>query len=509
MNYAFDVPSQEFMEGLLLGNALNHRMEPPQSVEQSPSPEPTSPVKQTEPAEQRNGAAIVNAAVDNALNIPNPYQIQFQRGLLDTKQKYYDAKTDEERQTAHAHADYLRDVANAAGIDISGYGEGVSLDDARKNFASQEARDIMGALSGDYSMNANQYYDEKYFDALLRGLSPRRAKRLAEAQAQEYQYNHARYLDGLFNSYGLDGRVVTPLGNQLLGSFAQSDPTTANFYSQVYPNQKEAYNQDNNVTNLLLGHGFDLERLAKTNEYNQGMAYLNQKLNDQSYGYRSRIDEGRDVRKDERKFKYGQATADAQQKRDQENYVFQSDVDDEREMKKEQRSFALKERQLAQQIDLINKYLPENERPDAVAAMFGFTRKEAKGESGDKEIKTMLESLNKAQERITAQRNAIQNQFKDNLEGMPPEVQAQLAQLDADWKEINDTIMGLNGLRGDYEDFSEDDEAKNVANIAQILQIGAQNGASEDQQFQAVRKWVPKDRTDLYVRGLIKKARGG
>ncbi|MBQ6006592.1 MAG: hypothetical protein IJL14_10150 [Selenomonadaceae bacterium] len=76
---------------------------------------------------------------------PNPdnYGLEFARGLLSAKQSYADAKTDEGRQAAHENAKLLRGMTNAAGIDVNGYGEGVSLKNARKNLASCEAQEII------------------------------------------------------------------------------------------------------------------------------------------------------------------------------------------------------------------------------------------------------------------------------------------------------------------------------------------------------------------------------
>lgn len=261
--------SMSFLNGLLLRKkqeedeakqTLNQLMTPQQQPAEQPVPtEQSAPLEQPE---QRGGTAMVNSFMENAFRpAPNPYAIGLQRGVTVQKQAYGDAQDDAGRQMAASTAELLRNKAAAAGIDMSGYGSDVSYNDAYNNLASREAQDIMEALQGRYAMGSDQYYERQYEKARWSGLSVNQAKRLAGAQAREYQANRVAYLQGAYNSYGHDGRVTNDYGNMFLGMMAQENPTLANFYAQVYPNQKEAYIRDNQIEDKVLDQTHLLERL--------------------------------------------------------------------------------------------------------------------------------------------------------------------------------------------------------------------------------------------------------
>ncbi|MBQ3451694.1 MAG: hypothetical protein IJG32_05480, partial [Selenomonadaceae bacterium] len=167
-------------------------------------------------------------------------------------------------------ANYLRDVANAAGIDVSGYGADVSLADATKNLASQRARDIMAAMQGYYSRNSEQYYNDEYFRGIERGLSPRKAQKVAEALKGNYQAERVNYLDGLLNSYGRDGLVMNDYGNSAIADLISEDPQRASFYATIYPNAKEAFTRYNALEDANIKQRNELEQLAVGNQYDLG-----------------------------------------------------------------------------------------------------------------------------------------------------------------------------------------------------------------------------------------------
>lgn len=111
------------------------------------------------------------------------------------KSLYDAAKDDEQRQAIHKQAENLRNVGNAAGYDLSGYGSGVTFADATQNLATQQARDIAAILSGQgaYSMTSEQYYTDTYYNLLQAGYSPWQARKFAGNRAREYQANHVAY----------------------------------------------------------------------------------------------------------------------------------------------------------------------------------------------------------------------------------------------------------------------------------------------------------------------------
>ena len=260
MAYDFDVAK-------FIPNFLLPKEEPPVQPLQL-LPVQTPPPEQPALQEQVDGKNLVNSAIAAAIpKAPNPYQLEIQRGLLAQKQAFNDAENAEQQAAAQAQANYLRDVANAAGIDVSGYGADVSLADAYKNLDSQRARDIMAAMQGYYSKNSEQYYNDEYFRGIERGLSPRKAQKVAEALKGNYQAERVNYLDGLLNSYGRDGLVMNDYGNSAIADLISEDPQRASFYATIYPNAKEAFTRYNALEDANIKQRNELEQLAVGNQY--------------------------------------------------------------------------------------------------------------------------------------------------------------------------------------------------------------------------------------------------
>ena len=288
--------------------------------------------------EQRSGTEMVNAAMENAIpQAPNPYAVNIQRGIVQAKQNYGNAKNDDERATAQSQAALLRDIASAAGINLSGYGADDSYGDAYKNLASQEARDIMGALQGQYTRNSGQYYNDKFLEGIMRGLSPRKSRKVAEALTGDYQADRVQYLDGLLNSYGRDGLVMNEYGNQILGMMAHEDPMLASLYTGIYPNAKEAYNTATDIAKeaakhgyaldlLGVGHEYDKENRAQAHAYNMEYQQQGQKNAERNMGLT---------------YYYGQKGADNDLGRKKDYYTFTSDVDLAKEKEKAKTEFDL------------------------------------------------------------------------------------------------------------------------------------------------------------------------
>lgn len=251
-----------------------------------------------EPQPQASGTEIVNREMERAMRpAPNPWENQIRQGVLGAKQAYnaaLDAYNNPQSSAAqqstaqqamidqNAIANRFRNAAQSAGLDTSGYGAGVSLADTQSYLDSEKARDITEALKGAYSMTTDQFYERKYEEAIMRGLSARRANRLAGNQAREYQANRVAYLDGLYNSWGHDGSVTNPIGIQVLGMIAQDNPMLANLYAQVYPNPRDAYNTENEMAKTILqsdnalknalalqsaGHSNRLQEMAQSHGY--------------------------------------------------------------------------------------------------------------------------------------------------------------------------------------------------------------------------------------------------
>lgn len=264
---------------------------------------------QPEPQPQASGTDIVNREMERAMRpAPNPYQIGLEQNIgaqkaiweaandtLNNNLATY-AKTNgltedaaramlgAKQQTAHDAAESFRNQLTASGLGTEGYSAlGNSFADVQNQLATRQAQDIAEAFNGAYSMTTDQYYDRKYEEAIMRGLSARRANRLASSQAREYQANRVAYLDGLYNSWGRNEAGVTnPIGMQVLGMIAQDNPMLANLYAQVYPTPMNEYNNANEIAKLTLSSDNALRNaieiaqighLNKTKEMDRAQVY--------------------------------------------------------------------------------------------------------------------------------------------------------------------------------------------------------------------------------------------
>lgn len=307
MAYDFSMP---IIQGLLARRALEEQAateEPKPLLSLLSNPEQTAPVEQPQqqsspqPQEPLDGKQMIDVSMAKALDIPqapNSYALDVQRGLLAQKQAYADAKTDAEKAIAHSTAEILRNKANAVGIDVSGYGSDVSLGDAVNNLASQEARDIMGALQGYYSRDSGQYYNDEYWRGIERGLSPRKAQKVAEALTGSYKADRVNYLDGLLNSYG---RADTALANQILASMIPEAPALAQFYSLTNPSPLNEYNTAVDVAKQLANNGYQINLIQETGkqtrqsqdnaaEHNKEQMTLQAVLNKDTYAANKAVD---------------------------------------------------------------------------------------------------------------------------------------------------------------------------------------------------------------------------
>lgn len=122
---------------------------------------------------------------------PNSMQTEYQNAILANKLAYaakeqdYKAAQDEAQrqsllgqlQKINKAANSTRAIGNAAGLDLSAVGEGVSLQDAVKNLATQRARDLMQVRNGRYSMTTDQFYESEYDRHRMSGASDETARR--------------------------------------------------------------------------------------------------------------------------------------------------------------------------------------------------------------------------------------------------------------------------------------------------------------------------------------------
>lgn len=564
MAYEFNIPSQEYLFGLLTGNRGWRKDEDERTLEQlmanqPPIEQPQPPVEQSqttapqaEPPEQRGGKEIVDSFIENmwaqpqnqanyrtsnnSYQAPNPYALQLQRGILAAKQAYDAAKNDEARQVAQAAAGLLRNKADAAGLDMNGYGTDVSLADALNNFASQEARDIMQALRGKYAETSDQYYRRQYGDLILEGYSPRKARAIADSLKQDYQAERVQYLDGLLNSYGREGLVTNEYGNLAIARLADENPERASFYAQIYPNAKDAYTRMNTLKDKDIDQQHQLEQLAVGHKYGleniDAQTAGNIKYADATHKntlQRDAIQQGYKKENDYDQYRYStwlarnQGAINAELAKiegaiTQQNQTQLAQLKHKLGIETKEYDFLLadrKHRQNIVQLSTLADYLGyEGERKSAfMTAALGIKMPDPNTGKFDK---ASVESGKKFHDMLDADEKNILKQIEnlgfDEDPQTVAQLQAKLADIRATKQQLEDIMGEQFGMQAptshrDIPPFTGQ-EAQDLKTLSEMLRYMDEQNLSEDDIKYYVRQWVPQDRTDLYVEGLIRKVRG-
>ena len=207
---------------------------------------------------------------------------ELQQKILRAKGDYYRAEeayrtatTEQEKvlanemaKRAHHEANILRAQMEGMGVAPSNYSKDTTIKDAYKTFASQKARDIINSMQGQYSVNSDQYYHDKYIEARVRGFSDKEAKRFADNQAARYKANRATYLDNIFNAHGFNGAAISKEGVRYLAQLFRENPEIYQIYKDMLPNPREAYARQNTIDFKNLDQKHNLERMAKAHGYN-------------------------------------------------------------------------------------------------------------------------------------------------------------------------------------------------------------------------------------------------
>ena len=311
--------------------------------------------------------------------------------LLDSKKLYESANNpavqsqlgmnqEQIQQQAHNTADRWRQAASGAGFDLSGYGSDVSLQDAYQNLQTNDARAAVDIAQGEYALTSDQYYTRRYDDLRKEGYGHFDAKNRVGAAARKYQGERVSYLSGMLDGYGFDGRVMTPLGQQIVAQLATEKPELANMYLNANPGQKEAYAADNQMAQSVLQNQGAMDRLERT--VASQMAQLN---------------------------RGGEIT--------RENATHQAALQEKSAQNAAQRAADLEEQTFTRQVDRIDKYLPKEDQPLAMAALFKYLKAGiGTTQSGNNDAtKDFLTSLDKTMEEIRKQRDSLINQLIQSL----------------------------------------------------------------------------------------------
>lgn len=219
-----------------------------------------------------------------------------------------DAKANSLRTDAHNAADNIRQLANAAGIDLSGI-EDVGYADAQRNLQTRQTKEVADILSGQgkYGRNSDQYYDEQFRILTMQGKSVREAKRLAGKLAQRYQYDRVTYLRNAYNMYGRDGNYTNEDGVPILQEIAMEMPDVAGVYANAYKLPTELQDWANTLQGKAVDQANQLEQIDRTGYNNaqlqKSQGEINKELEGIRFGYRTAENKQQsDLRKDEAKW---------------------------------------------------------------------------------------------------------------------------------------------------------------------------------------------------------------
>lgn len=415
----------------------------------------SAPAQQT-PArqEQASGTDLVNRAVESALRpqAPNPVEnklindVLAQKIAYDLTEQKYKAAQDEavrqgllsDMQELNKQANFLRDTGKNLGVDLSGYGEGVSLQDADRNLYTKELQELMHMSTGRYSMTANQFYESEYSRQIMSGASPNTAARRAARSAREYQADRVAYLNGLYNSYGRDGLVTNPLGNQILLNLAADDPTAANFYAQVYPNTKNAYERQNKLEDDAIAQTNALAKMAKASEYNTLQQLIGGVITRQNQTNAADL-------------------ADR-------NAANQAKRTEEAKAREAERAFNYRYKQFMGDIMFAKNLIPDADIKELTYSAMKWTTSKGKDKESAKDLTNFYKNMIETKQK---QKEFIMDRYKDSENGIPQEEQDNINQLDADISTYTEQLEVLAGIREteptfEFRNLQTDEQIKNM-----------------------------------------------
>jgi hypothetical protein len=121
------------------------------------------------------------------------------------------------------------------------------------------------------------------------GYSQDIAAEVAGQKARTYAIQRIRTLEDAFNMYGHDGKVINPMGVQLLQKLAEEEPDMATYYTQRYAGPLQEYadakqqrnmatQQANKERTMAIGHSYDLENKAVDQKNRKELVAINAQI---------------------------------------------------------------------------------------------------------------------------------------------------------------------------------------------------------------------------------------
>ena len=384
----------------------------------------------------------------------------------------------------------------------------------------------MAATQGFYSKNSQEYYNDAYFTAIMNGKSPRKARKIAEALAGQYQADRVRFLDGLLNSYGRDGLITNEYGNQIIGALADENPNLASFYAQIYPNAKDAFARQNALEDKVIDQNNALQLLSEggaVTGLNQDNA-AKHNLKPADFNFKNTLTRDAQQQKykeknDYNQFRFSYWPARNQGEINKEAARLQADLTLWNHEYPARLGVDLEDKKFWQNVARTSKladyfgYTDDGKKSFMEAVLFGIKPADSKtGKFDDKSI----ESAKKVHDSLDKRADSILKQLKDGaLDLSEDEINALNAQL-ADIRQFQEQLENVMGKkvgveapksRQDIPNFTGKEE-QDIQTLREMLRYMDEQNLSDEDKNYYVRQWLPKDRTDRYADYLIKKARG-
>ena len=147
------------------------------------------------------------------------------------------------RDGAAHQAEEYRKATAAMGINLDGFGNGNTLQEAEMAYAMQTSRAVDRLLN---SKSTKQWTSEVEHDLIAHGVSPDRASRVAKMRQQDRRNELLRGLNEGLSLYGTNPNgSLNEIGLQILGRMSEEDPQLVSLYTGQMPSMKDEYTRRN------------------------------------------------------------------------------------------------------------------------------------------------------------------------------------------------------------------------------------------------------------------------
>lgn len=235
--------------------------------------------------EQAQPQTLTQMARQKALDIINAKNLYAQGEAIGGEQG---AKA---MELAHAGAERARADLQQLGFDPAQYGLNGTYEEAAQGLANNDMRTLQNVLDGDMGKTSIAHYDDMYNYLIEQGASREIAAEVAGQRARTYAIQRIKTLKDAFNMYGHDGKVINPMGVQLLQKLGEEEPDMANYYTQRYAGPLQEYadakqqrnmatQQANKERTMEIGHKYEMENKAVDQKNRLQLAAFNNAMAD-------------------------------------------------------------------------------------------------------------------------------------------------------------------------------------------------------------------------------------